>query len=163
MKHFLLKMYLLAHYVLKICTSWELKRYYFSYEFKIWSKLLYKKFLEELIAYFSWYDTGHVENGASNNSSNVSCVFVTAVIFLPSRCLATIGGLYPNRCLATIGAFVPRRCLATIGVICTKPLPSNNKGTFTELLPSNDKGDTHTQTVMWSHKPTIFFQNRKVG
>jgi hypothetical protein len=33
-----------------------------------------------------------IENDASNNSSIVSCVFVVAVIFLPSRFLATIGG-----------------------------------------------------------------------
>jgi hypothetical protein len=26
-----------------------------------------KKFWEELIAYFPWYDTGHIENDASNN------------------------------------------------------------------------------------------------
>jgi hypothetical protein len=29
----------------------------------------YKKFWEELIAYFPRYDTGHIENDASNNSS----------------------------------------------------------------------------------------------
>jgi hypothetical protein len=50
-----------------------------------------KKFWEELIAYFPWYDTDHIEN-ESNNSSIVAYVFVTAVTFLPSRCLATIGG-----------------------------------------------------------------------
>jgi hypothetical protein len=53
-----------------------------------------KKFWEELIAYFPWYDTGHIENDATNNSSTVACVFVTAVTFLPSRCLATIGGIH---------------------------------------------------------------------
>jgi hypothetical protein len=52
-----------------------------------------KTFWEELIAYFPWYDTGHIEN-ASNNSSIFACVFVTAVTFLPSRCLATIGNFY---------------------------------------------------------------------
>jgi hypothetical protein len=41
-----------------------------------------KKLCEELIAYFPWYDTGHIENDASNNSSIVACVFVTAVTFL---------------------------------------------------------------------------------
>jgi hypothetical protein len=41
--------------------------------------------------HFPWYDTGHIENIASNNSSSVACVFVTAVTFLPSRCLATLG------------------------------------------------------------------------
>jgi hypothetical protein len=51
----------------------------------------HKKFWEELIGYFPRYN-GHIENHASNNSSIVACVFVTAVTFLPSRCLATIGG-----------------------------------------------------------------------
>jgi hypothetical protein len=62
-------------------------------------------FWEELIAYFSWYDTGHIENDASNNSSIVACVFITAVTFLPSRCLATIRGLLPSLCLATIRGY----------------------------------------------------------
>jgi hypothetical protein len=53
-----------------------------------------KKFWEELIAYFPWYDTGYIENDASNNSSIVACVFVTAVTFLPSRCLATTGRMH---------------------------------------------------------------------
>jgi hypothetical protein len=46
-------------------------------------------FWEELIAYFPWYDTGRIENDASNNSYIIACVLV--VTFLPSRCLATIG------------------------------------------------------------------------
>jgi hypothetical protein len=49
-----------------------------------------KTFWEELIAYFPSYDTGHIENDASNNSYIIACVFVTAVTFLPSRCLATM-------------------------------------------------------------------------
>jgi hypothetical protein len=73
-----------------------------------------KKFYEELIAYFPWYDTGHNENGESNNSSIVACVFVTSLTFPPSRCLATIGGFLSRRCLATIGGFLPSRLLATI-------------------------------------------------
>jgi hypothetical protein len=63
-----------------------------------------KNFWEELIAYFPWYDTGHVENDASNNSSIVAYVFVNAGTFLPSRCLQTTGGTL------------------------TEPLPSNDKG-----------------------------------
>jgi hypothetical protein len=55
-----------------------------------------KKFWEELIAYFPWYKD-RIENDVSNNSSIVTCVFVTAVTFLPSRFLATIGGVLPNR------------------------------------------------------------------
>jgi hypothetical protein len=58
------------------------------------STLKIKKFWEELIAYFPWYDTGHIENDASKNSSIIACVFVTAVTFLPSRCLAMIGEFY---------------------------------------------------------------------
>jgi hypothetical protein len=73
-----------------------------------------KKFCEELIAYFRWYDTGHIENDASNNSSIVGCVFVTAVTFLPSRCVATVGRFLPSRFLATIREFLASRCLATI-------------------------------------------------
>jgi hypothetical protein len=49
-----------------------------------------KKFWEELIA------TGRIEN-VSNNYSIVACVFVTAVTFLPSRCLETIRGFLLNR------------------------------------------------------------------
>jgi hypothetical protein len=64
-----------------------------------------KKFWEELIAYFPWYDTGHVEHAASNNSYVVACVFVTAATFLPTRYLAMIGGFLPSRCLATIGGY----------------------------------------------------------
>jgi hypothetical protein len=64
-----------------------------------------KKFWEEPIAYFPWYDTGHIGNDASNNSSIVASVFVTAVKFLPSRCLATTGEFLPRRCLATVGVY----------------------------------------------------------
>jgi hypothetical protein len=55
-------------------------------------------------------------NDASNNSSIVACVFVTAVTFLPIRCLATTGGFLPSRYQATIRVFLPSRCLAK-GVI----------------------------------------------
>jgi hypothetical protein len=76
-----------------------------------------KKFLEELIAYFPWYDTDHNEIDASNNSSIVACLFVTRVTLLPSRCLATIGGFLPSRCQAMIGEFLPSCCVATMGGI----------------------------------------------
>jgi hypothetical protein len=36
---------------------------------------------------------GHIENDASDTFSTVACVLVTAVTYLPSRCLATIGGI----------------------------------------------------------------------
>jgi hypothetical protein len=75
-----------------------------------------KKFWEELIAYFPWYDTSHIENFASN-SSIVAFVFVTSVTFLPSRCLATIRGFLLSWCLAMIRGLLPSCCLATIGGI----------------------------------------------
>jgi hypothetical protein len=52
-------------------------------------------------------------------------------------------------------------CIRYIGNVSTEPLPSHDRGIFTEPLPSNDRG--HTQTATWSHKPTLFFQNRKIG
>jgi hypothetical protein len=55
--------------------------------------------------------------------------------------------------------------------VFTEPLSRNVKGIFTEPLPGNDRGDTqththththtHTQTATWSHKPTLFFQNKE--
>jgi hypothetical protein len=60
-----------------------------------------------------------------------------------SRCLATTRGFLSGRCLVTIRGFLPSRILTTI----------------------RGYTDTHkrTPTATWSHKPTIFFQNRKVG
>jgi hypothetical protein len=98
--------------------------------------IINKEFWEELIAYFPWYDTSHIENDASNNSSIVAYVFVTSVAFLPSRWLATIRGFLPSRCLATKRKF------------------------FTQQLHSNDGGihrHAHTQTATSFHKPTLFF------
>jgi hypothetical protein len=40
----------------------------------------------------AFYDIDHIDNDASDNSSIVACVFVAAVTFLPSRCLANRGG-----------------------------------------------------------------------
>jgi hypothetical protein len=50
-----------------------------------------KRFLEELKPTFLGYDTDRLDNDASNNSSIVACVFIAAVIFQPSSCLAMIG------------------------------------------------------------------------
>jgi hypothetical protein len=64
----------------------------------------YKKFWEELIAYFPRYDTGHFENDTSINSSIVAYVFVTAVTFPP--------------------------LLSNDREIFTEPLPSNDRGIY---------------------------------
>jgi hypothetical protein len=67
------------------------------------------------MTYFPSYDTGHIENYASNNYSILASVFVTAVMFLPSRCVAKIGEFLPSRCLAAIRGLLQSRYLATIG------------------------------------------------
>jgi hypothetical protein len=48
-----------------------------------------KKFREEPVAYFPWYDMDRMEDDASNNSI-VANVSLAAVRYLQSRCLATI-------------------------------------------------------------------------
>jgi hypothetical protein len=60
-------------------------------QIKIVLSLYNTKFWEELIANVPWYDMGRIQNDGSNNST-AACIFVTAVMYLPSRCLATIGG-----------------------------------------------------------------------
>jgi hypothetical protein len=46
---------------------------------------------------------GHIENDASKSSSIVVCIFITAVMFLPSCCLATLGGYaYRHRLMGGI-------------------------------------------------------------
>jgi hypothetical protein len=126
-----------------------------------------KKFWEELIAYFPWYDTGHIKNDASNNSSIVACVFVTAVKFLPSRCLAKIGRFLPSRCLATIGGYTYRHTdwwegweaveMGSGTVIYVPSFIKTGSGIH-KLI-----GGIHTQTATWSHRPILFFKIRKVG
>jgi uncharacterized protein YcfL len=45
-----------------------------------------QKLWEETIAYFFfWYDTDHTENNSRDNTSVVTCVFMTTLIFLPGR------------------------------------------------------------------------------
>jgi hypothetical protein len=92
------------------------------------------KFSEELITTFLWYDTGSIENDASNNFSFVARVFVTAVTFLLSRFLASKGVIH-----------------------ITETLPSNDRevhiqthrliGGVYEVLRSNALScyDTHTK------------------
>jgi hypothetical protein len=57
-------------------------------------------------------------------------------------------------------------CIRYSDKFSTEPLPSNDKGIFTEQLLNNyrerytDK-HTYTHTATWSHKPTLFFQNKE--
>jgi hypothetical protein len=144
------------------------------------------KFWEELIAYFPWYDTGHIENDASNNSSIAECVFVTAVKFLPRRGLATTGGKHRHTQEATwsheptlfyqnkkfweeLIAYFPwydtghiendasknSSIVACVFVAAVTFLPSRG------LATTGGETQTHTQTATWSHKPTLFFQNKE--
>jgi hypothetical protein len=122
-----------------------------------------KKSWEELIAYFPWYDMGHIENGAPSNSSIVTCVFATVVTFLPSRCLATIGGFLLSLCLGTIRGLLPSCCLVTIGG--THRHTDWLEGFFNWVVEMGSGAvrytDSHTQTATWSYKPILFFQNKE--
>jgi hypothetical protein len=64
-----------------------------------------QKFWEEHIP---GYDTDRIENGASC-SSYVACVFVGAVMSLPSRLLATIGGTHTHTHRLMGGIYEVRR------------------------------------------------------
>jgi hypothetical protein len=97
-----------------LLCNWLASTAKLSSPFIVWT-IINNKFWEELFTCFPWYDTGHIEIDASNKYSIVACVFVIAVTFLPSRCLATMGEFLPSSCLATIRGFLPIRCLATIG------------------------------------------------
>jgi hypothetical protein len=121
-----------------------------------------KKFWEELIDHFPWYDTGHIENDASNNSSIVVRVFVTELTLLPSRCLATIGGFFTEPLTSNDRRIFTEPLSSNDGGTFNEPLPSNRR-IFTEPLPSNDKGiHRHTETATWCHNPTSYFsQNKK--
>jgi hypothetical protein len=123
-------------------------------------------FWEELIAYFPWYDTGHIEKDTTNNYAIVACVFVSAVTFLPSRCLAKIGGFLPSRSLTTRG-YTYRRTdwwegFSKLGrwdtLRCRDIRTKFHKDCFRHSKV-NGRGitDTHTQTAWWSHKPTCNF------
>jgi hypothetical protein len=80
---------------------------FFIYRISTFPELLFlfwnKKFWEELIGCFLWYDTDHIENDECNNTYIAACVFVEALTFLSSRCVAI-----------------------KVGII-TEPLPSNEK------------------------------------
>jgi hypothetical protein len=135
-----------------------------------WLFNINKKFWEEWIAYFPRYDTGHIENYASNNSL-VACVFVSAVTFPPSRCLAAIMGFLSSRCLSAIRGFLPSRFLTTIrGFLPSRFvatiggfLRSRCLATIWGLLQSRCLATIHTHTATWSHKPTLIFQNNESG
>jgi hypothetical protein len=107
---------------------------------------------------------GNIENDSSNNYSIVACVFVTTVTFLPSHCLATIGGFLPSRCLVPIRWFTLSRCLATIGGF----LPSRYLATIRELLLSRClttmgrmRGHTHTESNVISQAYFIFSKEER--
>jgi hypothetical protein len=120
-----------------------------------WCENINKKFWEELIAYFSWYDIGHIENDASNNSSIVVGVFITAVTFLPSRCLAMIGGCTYRHTDWWEGFFNWSVEMGSGAVI------KFYKDWLRHSKVNGGDTQTHTQTATWSHKLTLFFQNKE--
>jgi hypothetical protein len=77
---------------------------YFSTHYNVYNK----KFWEELIAYFPWYDTDRIENDASKNSS-IACVRYRGNVStdpLPSTDRGTF--TEPSRHLATIRGYAYR-------------------------------------------------------
>jgi hypothetical protein len=104
----------------------------FNWSFTPVFSLIYKKFWEELVAYFPSYDSGRIDNDVSNNSSIATCVFVTAVTFLPSHCLATVRGYFYR----------------------TKPLPSNDRGIHTQT----DGRDVLITPLRWAQVPWYKYQ-----
>jgi hypothetical protein len=123
-----------------------------------------KKSWEKLIACFSWYDWGHFENDASNNSSIVVCIRYrgnVSTVPLPGNGRGIFTEPLPSN---DKGIFI-------------QPLPSNDEGNFAEPLPSNDKGllpsrclatvgeytDTHTDSNVISLAYFYFFKISKLG
>jgi hypothetical protein len=98
-----------------------------------------KKFCEELIAYFPWYDTCHIENDASKNSSIVACVFLyrrkVSTEPLPGNDRGNFTEPLPSNDRGNFTESLPSNDRGNF----TEPLPSNDKRNFTESLPSNDK------------------------
>jgi hypothetical protein len=136
-----------------------------SYRLKTYK---YKKFWEELITYFPWYDTGHIENDTSNNSSIVACVFVTTVMFLQSHCLATIGGFLPRHCLAMIGdththtnwweGLFNYAVEMGSGAMIYVPTFINIGSGIQKIIWGDTQLHRCAHTARWSHKPiSIFF------
>jgi hypothetical protein len=137
--------------------------------------LVSKKFGEELIAYFPRYDTSHIENHAPNNSSIVACVFVTAITFVSSRCLATIRGFLPSRCLATIGEIHRHTHRATwshktnlfflnksSGLIMNwKIFGRNWSWPNLKYFPRNSPGGTEENHTKFRQKDLYFVRNSK--
>jgi hypothetical protein len=91
----------------------------------------------------------------------VACVFVTAVKFLPSRCLAKIAGILPSRCVATIGGIFTEPLPSNDKGIFTEPLPINDRGIFAEPLPSNNKGGCTHRQQRYRISLLLFFQNKE--
>jgi hypothetical protein len=91
--------------------------------------------------------------------------------FLPSRCLATIRGFLSSRCLATIGGYTYRHTEwwegffhlgRWNGLRCRDIRTKFHKYWFRHSEVNTGDTQTHT-TATWSHKPTLFFQNKESG
>jgi hypothetical protein len=118
-----------------------------------------KKFWKELIAYYPWYYTDCIENDASNNSPIVACVFVAAVMFLLSRCLATIGGIHIQTHKLMRGIYEVSRW---DGPRCHDIHTKFHKDWFRHSKVFSG-WFTDTQTTWWSHKPKLKTKLRGFG
>jgi hypothetical protein len=116
--------------------------------------LFWNKFWDELIGHFPWHDTDRIEDDVSNSSSIVACVFVAAVTFLPSRCLATIRGIHIYTHILMGGIYEVRRW---DGLRCHDIHTKFHKDWLSHSKVHRADTHTCTQTALWSHKPTFTF------
>jgi hypothetical protein len=110
---------------------------------------------------FLWYDTDPIENDASKNYSTHAHVFVAAVTFLPSHCLATIWDTYIHT--DWWKGFMEYAVVMDWGAMLC--IPSSVKIGFgiqklVEWVRFTDT-HTHTHTAWWSHEPTLSCQNKE--
>jgi hypothetical protein len=116
----------------------------------------YKKFWGELIAYFPLNDTERIENEASNKSSVAECVFVAAVMFLPSRCSVTVGEFTYGHTDRWEGFM---KYAIEMGSSTMIYIPSFMK-TGSAIQKLTGAGYKDTQRARQSHKPTFIFQKK---
>jgi hypothetical protein len=112
-----------------------------------------KKFWEERIAYFPWYDTERIENDTSHNSSIVPCIRCRGDDFteqLPSNRMKDTHtntdwrkGFMKYVVEMGSGAIIYISSFIKIG------------------LDIRSWWGGHTQTALWPHTPTFIYQNKE--
>jgi hypothetical protein len=147
--------------VIRILHATDLKlnqrNYYCDYyHIKQVKSKLNKKFWEELIVHFPWYDTDRIENDASNISSIITCLRFAALMFLPSRCLVTAGDKPTDT--KTDRRHLWSRPLRGAQVYDIHTEFHKDWFSHSESV----KGDAQAQTAWWPHKPTFLYNESRL-